>query len=221
VTLALLSTSFPEGTERTRAVAYYGAVAGVGASLRLVLGGVVTDWLSWRVGFFVNIPIGIAMALAAPRFLRETERRSGQLDIAGGLSSTLGMTALVYGLVRSADAGWSDGGTIAALAAGVLLLALFVVNERRATQPIMPLRLFAGRERAGAYAGRILFLGAMLGFWFFITQYLQIVSGYSPLQAGIAFLPMTVVNFAVAIVVPRLTHRFGNALLLAGGLMIR
>jgi EmrB/QacA subfamily drug resistance transporter len=219
-TLALLSTSFAEGPERTRAVAYYGAVAGVGASLGLVLGGVVTDWISWRVGFFINVPIGIAMALAAPRFLPETERHSGRFDVAGALASTLGMTALVFGLVRAADAGWSDGLTVATLAAGVLLLAAFVVNERRASQPIMPLRLFASAERAGAYAARILFLGAMLGFWFFITQYLQTVKGYSPLEAGVAFLPMTVVNFAVAVAVPKLTRRYGNALLLAGGLTL-
>lgn len=195
-------------------------MAGVGASLGLVLGGVVTDWISWRVGFFINVPIGIAMALAAPRVLPETERHSGQFDVAGALASTLGMTALVFGLVRAADAGWSDGLTVATLAAGVLLLAAFVVNERRASQPIMPLRLFASAERAGAYAARILFLGAMLGFWFFITQYLQTVKGYSPLEAGVAFLPMTVVNFAVAVAVPKLTRRYGNALLLAGGLTL-
>jgi len=102
----------------------------------------------------------------------------------------------------------------------VLLLALFVLNERRAQQPIMPLRLFASRERSGAYAARILFLGAMMGFWFFITQFLQGVYGYSPLAAGVAFLPMTLANFAVAVAVPRLTHRFGNGLLLAGGLTV-
>ena len=106
------------------------------------------------------------------------------------------------------------------LLAGVVLLALFVVNERGAKQPIMPLRLFASRERAAACAGRVLFLGAMLGFWFFLTQYLQSVRGDSPLEAGIAFLPMTIVNFAVAMAVPRLTRRIGNARLLAGGIAI-
>jgi EmrB/QacA subfamily drug resistance transporter len=219
-TLALLSTSFREGPERTRAVAYYGAVAGIGASLGLVLGGVLTDWISWRVGFFINVPIGIVMMLAAPRYLPETARHPGRFDLAGALTSTLGMTALVYGIVRSADAGWRDPLTVASLTAGVLLLALFVLNEWRARQPIMPLRLFASRERTGAYAGRVLFLGAMMGFWFFTTQYLQGVLGYSPLQAGIAFLPMTIVNFAVAVAVPRLTRRLGNGLLLAGGLAV-
>jgi EmrB/QacA subfamily drug resistance transporter len=219
-TLALLTASFPEGRERTRAVAYYGAVAGVGASLGLVLGGVLTSWISWRVGFFINVPIGIAMMLAAPRFLPETERRSGRFDLVGALSSTLGMTALVYGIVRSADAGWSDPLTVAGLGAGALLLTLFVLNEWRAEQPIMPLRLLASRERAGAYAGRLLYLGAMMGFWFFITQFLQVVYGYSPLEAGVAFLPMTVANFAVALATPRLTRRFGNPRLLATGVAV-
>lgn len=130
------------------------------------------------------------------------------------------MTALVYGIVRSADAGWTNFATVAALAVGTVLLVLFMVTEWHARQPIMPLWLFASRERTGAYAGRILFLGAMMGFWFFITQYLQVVKGYRPLAAGIAFFPMTVVNFVVAIAVPRLTRRLGNGLLLAGGLAV-
>jgi predicted MFS family arabinose efflux permease len=188
--------------------------------VRRVVGGIFAGWLSWRAGFFINAPIGIAMMLAAPRYLRETQRRSGQLDAAGAVSSTLGMTALVYGIVRSADAGWSDALTLITLAASVLLLALFVANERRAAQPIMPLRLFSSRERAGAYAARLLFLGAMAPFWFFTTQFLQNVAGYSPVQAGLAFLPTTVVNFAAAMAVPRLTRRFGNAAVLAAGLAI-
>jgi len=219
-TLALLSTNFPEGSQRTRAVAYYGAVAGVGASVGLVLGGILTDLISWRVGFFINLPVGIALMFAAPRHIGESERRAGRFDLTGTLSSTLGMSALVLGIVRSATAGWHDPVTVASLSAGGILLALLVLNEWRAEQPIMPLRLFANRERAGAYAGRILFLGAMMGFWFFMTQFLQGVFGYSPLQAGIAFLPMTMANFAMALAVPRLTHRIGNARLLAVGLTL-
>lgn len=219
-TLALLQASFKEGTERTRAVAYYGAVAGIGASLGLVLGGVVTTALTWRVGFLINVPVGIAMALAAPRFLPETERRSGAFDATGAITSTLGMTGLVYGLVRAAETSWSDTTTVISLLLGIVLLAAFVLNERRAAQPIMPLRLFASAERSAAYAGRVLFLGAMMGFWFFITQYLQTVDGYTALEAGLGFLPMTVVNFVVAIRVPQLTKRYGNGLLLASGLAV-
>jgi EmrB/QacA subfamily drug resistance transporter len=219
-TLALLTANFPEGAERTRAVAWYGSVAGIGASVGLVLGGVFADALSWRVGFYINVPIGIALFLAARRYLVETRRQPGQFDLAGALSSTLGMSSLVYGIVRSASAGWSDAQTLATVFAGLALLAFLVFNEWRAAQPIMPLRLFAHRERAGAYGARVLFLGAMMGFWFFTTQYLQVVLGFSPFQAGLAFLPMTLANFAVAVAVPRLTRRFGNARLLAGGLTL-
>jgi len=219
-TLALLTTNFREGPERTRALAYYAAVAGVGASVGLVLGGIVADWLSWRVGFFINVPIGIALMLGAQRYLGESERRSGEFDVAGALTSTLGVTAVVYGLVRSASTGWSDRVTVAALTAGVVLLALLVLNEWRAKRPIMPLRLFASRERVGAYAARVLYLGAMMGFWFFTTQFLQRVLGYGPFAAGLAFLPTTIPNFAAAMMVPRLTRRFGNARLLAGGLTL-
>jgi EmrB/QacA subfamily drug resistance transporter len=217
-TLALLTATFPPGRTRTRAVAWYGAVAGIGTSLGLVLGGIVTSWLSWRVGFFINVPLGIGLLVAALRCLNETDRRSSRFDVAGALSSTIGMTALVWSLVRSADTGWADPLTLSALAAGVLLLMAFVLTEWRAPQPIMPLRPFASRERTGAYAARILFLGAMMGFWFFITQFLQTVYGYSAIEAGLAFLPLTIVNFTVALAVPRLTLRYGNALLLAGGL---
>ena len=217
-TLALLQTSFAEGPERTRAVAYYAAVAGVAATVGLVIGGMFAGCLSWRVGFFVNLPIGVAMMLAAPRYLPETEPRRGQTDAIGVLTSTLGMTALVFGIVHSADAGWSDDTTLAVVTAGVLLLAAFVAQERRAPSPIMPLRLFSSRERSGAYAGRLLFLAAMAPFWFFTTQYLQGVDGYSPVTAGLAFLPTTLVNFAAAMAVPRFTRRYGNPTVLVAGL---
>jgi EmrB/QacA subfamily drug resistance transporter len=217
-TLALLTTHFAEGPERTRALAYYAAIAGIGASLGLVLGGLVADWLSWRVGFFINVPIGMALMFAAHRILAESERRSGNFDLGGALTSTLGMTSLVYGIVRAATTGWNNAVTMAALALGVLLLVLLILNESRAEQPIMPLRLFASRERVGAYAARVLYLGGMMGFWFFTTQFLQGVLGYTPLQAGLAFLPTTIPNFASAIAVPKLTRRFGNGPVLAVGI---
>ncbi|TIS54225.1 MFS transporter [Mesorhizobium sp.] len=212
--LALLSTNFPEGAARTRALAYYSMVAGVGSSLGLVLGGLFADWISWRVGFFMNVPIGIALMLAARSILRETERRSGAFDVVGAVSSTLGMTMLVYGMVRSAEAGWSDALTLSAVAAGLFFLAVFVVNERRVPQPILPLWLFASRERSGAYVARMLFVGSVMGFFFFTTQLMQGVLGYTPLQAGLGFLPMTVPTFAAAVGVPSFTRHLGN-----GGLL--
>jgi predicted MFS family arabinose efflux permease len=219
-TLALLQTTFAEGAERTHAVSLYSATAGIAASVGLVLGGVLAEWMSWRVGFLVNLPIGVAMIWAAHRYIPESPRSSGQFDVIGALTSTIGMSALVYAFIRSAGAGWGDLLTQGALVAGVLLLVAFVVNERSAAQPIMPLRLFADGQRASAYAARVLFLGAMIGFFFFTTQYLQTVLNYSPSLTGMGFLPMTLMNFAVALQVPRLTRRFGNARLLAFGLLV-
>jgi EmrB/QacA subfamily drug resistance transporter len=219
-TLALLSTHFAEGAERTRAVGYYAATAGLGGSLGLVLGGVLADWVSWRAGFFVNLPVGLALAWGARRYLEESQPHAGELDVMSALSSSLGMAALVYGLVHAADHGWANATTQASLAGGALLLALLVWNESRAAHPIMPLRLFASRERAGAYGARVLFLGGMIGFWFFGTQFLQGVLGYGPAQAGLAFLPTTIPNFLAAIAAPRLVRRIGNAATLALGLLV-
>jgi EmrB/QacA subfamily drug resistance transporter len=219
-TLALLTTTFREGRERTRAIAYYSAVAGGGGSVGLVLGGMLTDWISWRWGLFVNVPIGLAIVLLAPRFLPETERRSGRFDVTGALTSTFGMTAMVYGFVRAASDGWLDRFTLASFAAGALLLAAFVVTERRAEQPITPLHLFASRQRSGAYIARVLVTGGIFSSFFFMTQYLQGVDRYSALQAGLAFLPMTAVMFAMGRVVPSLVRRFGDAPVLIAGLTI-
>ena len=224
-TLALMSTYFAEGQERTRAVSYYGATAGVGSSIGMVLGGVFADWLSWRVGFFINLPIGLALMYGALRYLKETERRSGQLDVVGALTSTMGMGSLIFGIVRAASEGWGNSLTMLTLGFGGLLLVFFVWNESRVTQPILPLRLFANRERVGAYLGRLLFLGAMVGFWFFTTHFLQGVLGYTPFQAGIAFLPTTIFNFGAALAVTRLTQylgggAMGNGRLLLIGLLI-
>ena len=218
--LSLLTASFPEGRERTRAVAWYGATAGIGASLGLVIGGALAHWISWRAGFFVNVPIGAAMIVLAPRFLAETTRARGRFDVAGAVTATLGIGALVFAIIDSADAGWASPVIVGSLAAGVVLLVAFVLIEARAAQPIMPLRLFASRRRAGAYVARFLYLGAMIGFFFFTTQLMQEVLGFNPLQAGLGFLPMTVVNFAVAMSIPRLVRRMPSSLPLLAGILL-
>src|SRR3954452_12595324 len=130
-TLALLSTSFPEGPQRTRAMAAYGALAGIGTAFGLIVGGVLTTALSWRLGFFINVPVALAEIVAAPRLLPETERHTGRLDIPGAFASTVGITALVFAIVRSADTGWTDRLTIAALLAGLVLVAVFVAAQHR------------------------------------------------------------------------------------------
>jgi len=149
--LALVTASFPEGPERSRAVAAYAAVAGIGASAGLVVGGAVADWVSWRAGFFLNVPIAAAMMIVASlRYLAETPRRPGRFDGVGALAATLGMAALVFGIVESAEVGWDHPRTVGPVILGLAMMALLVVNEARAEQPIMPLRLFASRERSGA-----------------------------------------------------------------------
>jgi EmrB/QacA subfamily drug resistance transporter len=219
-TLALLTVSFPEGHERTKALALYSAVAGAGASIGLVLGGMLTSWISWRWGLFINVPIGIALVLLAPTYLPETERHTGNFDLAGAATSTLGMAALIFGLVRAAEAGWGDDVALGSFAAAAALLAAFVANERRARQPITPLRLFASRERVGAYLARVLVVGAMFGMFFFLTQFLQGAKGYSAVTAGCAFLPVSLSVFAMVRIVPRVLTRFGLQRTLIGGLVL-
>jgi EmrB/QacA subfamily drug resistance transporter len=219
-TLALLMMTFRDGRERVRAIGLYSSISGAGSSIGLVLGGFLTDALSWRWGFFINVPIGIAMVILAPKFLPETERHPGRFDLTGALTSTLGMTALVYGFVRASSDGWSNDGTIASFVAGVLLLAAFGLTETRASQPITPLRLFANRQRTGSFIARMFLVCGMFSSFFFMTQYLQGVRDYSALKAGFAFLPLSMVMFAMVRVVPRFAAKFSNATLIAGGALL-
>jgi predicted MFS family arabinose efflux permease len=160
------------------------------------------------------------MILLAPCYGPEMARRPRRFDLTGAVCATLGVGALVFGVVHSANASWTSPVTAAALAAGLALLAALVTVERRAAQPIMPLRLFGSRSRVGAYLARLLYLGAMIGFFYFGTQYLQGVLGFTAFEAGVAFFPMTVVNFAVAMAIPRLTARLGQAVPLAAGVTL-
>jgi EmrB/QacA subfamily drug resistance transporter len=219
-TLALLTISFPEGSERTRAIALYSAVASAGASIGLVLGGMLTSWISWRWSLFINVPIGAVLISLAPAYLPETERHTGEFDVAGAATSTLGMSALVYGLVRAAETSWGDAVALGSFAAAAIMLGAFVTIEKRARQPITPLRLFASRERVGAYAARLLMVGAMFGMFFYLTQFLQGAEGFSALKAGLAFLPVTLSIFAMVKVVPRLLGRIGPQRTLIGGLVL-
>ena len=219
-TLALLTTTFAEGVARTRAISMYSSASAAGASIGVLLGGLLTDLLSWRWGLFINVPIGAAMIALAPVHLPDTEPRHGHFDLAGAATSVIGMSAAVYGFIRAATAGWGDPVTVGAFVAAIALLAAFLRVERRAEQPITPLRLFSDRTRSGAYAARMLTVGGMFSMFFFLTQYLQGVRGESPLEAGISFLPMTLVLFALVRVIPRVAARIGDLPLLVGGLLL-
>ncbi|HMD91871.1 MAG TPA: MFS transporter [Trebonia sp.] len=217
--LALVISAFPDGKERTRALAIYAGVVTGGSSLGLVLGGLITEWLSWRWVLFINIPIGIAVVALTPLFVAETPRQPGRFDLAGAITSTAGVALLVYGFIRAASDGWGNSVALASFGIAIVLLAAFLLTETRAAQPITPLRLFADVSRSGSYAARLLLVAGMFGMFFFLTQFLQDILGFSPLRTGVAFLPMTIALFAVSRAVPRLIPRFGGRRLMIAGML--
>jgi EmrB/QacA subfamily drug resistance transporter len=219
--LAFLMVMFPEGRERLRALGYYAAVSVGGGAVGLLLGGLLTQIGSWRWVLFVNVPVGVAVVFLAHSFLSETPRRRGHFDLLGALTATSGATSLTYGFVRAASNGWGDPLTVSALALGVGLLTLYVILERRAAEPITPLRLFADRARSASYGARLLVAGAMLGMLFFLTQFVQVVLRYSPLETGLAFLPFSVCLFATSqLSARRLTPRYGGRSVMVVGLSL-
>jgi predicted MFS family arabinose efflux permease len=174
---------------------------------------------SWRWAFFINVPVGIIVAACAPFFLAETPRQPGHFDLGGALTSVTGMAALVYAFIRAAAVGWSDPATLAALALAGVGLTAFVLTEARATQPVTPLRLFADGQRSASYASRLLLVGGMFGMFYFATQFLQVVLGFSPVRAGLAFLPLTILIFGVSRLAARLLGRFPPVPLAVAGIV--
>ena len=216
--LALITTTFPAGPQRNRAFSVYAAMSGAGAAVGLILGG----WLTgleptffghvvdgWRLTFLINVPIGLLAAAAAPRLLAESESHPGELDLPGALSGTLGLVSVVYGLTRAGDPryGWGDGWTLAALAAGVLLLAAFVVIERSVSHPLLPFRILANRSRATSFVVMMLVPAAMFAMFYFLSQFVQNVMGFSPLRTGVAFLPFSAGIVVAATVSSKLVER--------------
>ncbi|MYS21928.1 drug resistance transporter, EmrB/QacA subfamily, partial [Streptomyces sp. DvalAA-14] len=220
-TLALITTSFTEGSERNRALSVFSAVAGAGFAIGLTVGGMLTGWGSWRWVFFINIPVGLAIVLIAPRFIQETARhRGGRFDIAGALTGTLGMASLSYGFIRVGENGWGDGRALTSFVIAVALLAAFLVNEMRADRPLVVLRLFKDRNRALAYCVMLLVPASMFGVFYFVTQYLQTYLHYSPLRTGFAFIPLAAMLFAAARTAPRAIARIGAKWVAAGGITL-
>jgi EmrB/QacA subfamily drug resistance transporter len=221
--LALITTSFPEGKPRNRAMGIYAAVSALGGAVGLIAGGLLTSYVSWRWVLFVNVPIGVAVMLAAPRVLGPSPRQRARFDLPGGITGTGGVAALVYGLSSGAPGGpsdqshWGDAKVVAALAAAGLLLTAFAIIEARSRNPLLPLRLLADRSRSGANLAMLLVGTALFGTFFFLTLFLQEVWGYSALRAGFAYLPMTAAIGVASGLSARLVPRVGPRAMLAAG----
>lgn len=190
--LSLLAVMFTDAKERAKAFGIYGAIAGGGGAVGLILGGFLTQALNWRWTFFVNIPFAVIAAAGAYFVIREPagSRNRSSLDIPGVVLSALGLVSLVYGFTRAESAGWSDGLTIGMFVASAVLLLSFVLTESRVKSPLLPLRVLLDRNRGGVYLSLGLAIIAMFGLFLFLTYYLQVVKGYSPIRTGFAFLPM-------------------------------
>ncbi|MBP2048475.1 EmrB/QacA subfamily drug resistance transporter [Streptomyces griseochromogenes] len=215
--LALITTTFPEGPERNRAFGVFAAVSAGGGAIGLLAGGMLTDWLNWRWVLFVNVPIGLLIVALAPLYISESERHPGRFDIAGALTSTSGMASLVYGFIRASEKGWHDGLTLGSFGAAAVLLLAFVLTEMRAKEPITPLKMFADRNRSGTYVIMLSLAAAMFGMFFYIVLFVQNVLGYSAIKAGLAFLPVTVAIALGAGLSQRFLPAFGPKPFMMGG----
>jgi EmrB/QacA subfamily drug resistance transporter len=215
--LALIVTNFPEGRERTRSVAAYSAMSGAGGAVGLLLGGLLTDYVSWRWIFLVNVPIGAIVLLLAPRALSESGTRAGRLELPGALTVTAAMLFLIYGISGSSVHGWGSARTIVALCLAAVLVVVFVVLESRSDAPLIPLSIFASRNRRGAYIV-MFFVGAVgSAMFFFLSQFTQNVLGFSPVKTGVGFVPAAVGVVIITNVVARVIGKTGARPLLIAG----
>jgi EmrB/QacA subfamily drug resistance transporter len=208
-TLALVTTTFTEAKARVRALSLFSAMSSGGFAIGLIVGGLLTEWISWRAALFINVPFGLAIILLAPRFVPEPRRRSAHLDLPGAVTGTLGVGALVFAFTHAASDGWGNAVTLGSLAGGLALLAGFVAIEARTALPLVPLRLFAERNRSAAYVNFFLGPMAMMSMFFFLTQFMQDIRHFAALATGFAFLPMAALIFTMSRLVPRLLPRYG------------
>jgi EmrB/QacA subfamily drug resistance transporter len=216
--LALIATTFPVGKPRNSAMAVYGAMSALGITLGVLLGGLLTGLLSWRWVFFINVPIGLAV-LAGTAVLAEGQRSRGRLDAPGAITGTGAVVALAYGITRAGEHGWGDAVTVGALAAAVVLMAVFVFLQARRDDPMLPLGLFRDRSRSGSYA-TILVIGAgLMGTFYLLTLFLQQVLRFGPLQTGLAALPFSVGIILSAGASSKLVERLAPRAVAATGLL--
>lgn len=228
--LSIVLTSFAEGKERNKAMGVWAAVAAGGAAAGVLLGGVLTQYLNWRWNFFVNVPVGIAVVLAAARLLPHhigEENQKIKLDLPGATLATLGLMSLVYGLSRAPSQGWDSLAVWGFITAGLALFVAFLWNEKRTPQPLLPLSLFKIRSVLGANLAFLAISCTLFSMFFFLTLYIQTVLGYSPIKTGLSFLPVTFIVGITSGVVANLVGKIGykppmvlGPLVLAVGLLI-
>jgi len=223
--LSLIAVTFPEGPPRNRAMGVYAGMSVAGGAVGLLAGGLLVTYLSWRWVFFVNVPIGLLVALAAPRVLGESERRRGRFDLPGAITGSLGLAALVYGLVNAATtpngvSHWGDTKVIVSLVAAAVLLVAFGIIEVRSKSALMPIRVLRSRDRSGAYLVSLCIGTALFGMFFFLTLFLENVLGYSALRAGVAYLPMAGMILVASAASSQLVSRIGaRPLMIAGSVL--
>ncbi len=224
--LALISVTFHDPKERAKAFGVFGAIAGGGAAIGLLAGGVLTEFLSWRWCLAVNTPIAIIAALLAERLVRESSaHRLGHYDIAGAATVTLGLLSLVYGFTQAAPEGvqdsahWTDPSTLVWFVAAAALLTAFVIIEVRSDHPLLPMRIILERNRAGAYLSSLIVGAGMFAMFLFLGLYMQVILGYSPVTAGFAFLPFSLGIIAGAGIASNLLPRVGPRPLMIPGLV--
>lgn len=217
--LSLIATTFAEGRARNRAMGLYAAMAGVGSTVGLLLGGTLTEYLDWRWVFLINIPVAAAV-LAGTVVLREPARSNGTLDLPGAITGSTGVLALVYAITRGASDGWDDGITITCFGVAAWLLAIFLFTQTTSRHPMLPLHLLRDRGRAGSYATLFLVGAGMFGTFYLLTLYLQQVLHYSAIRTGLAFLPINVGIGIMATVAGRLMAKVPPRLVAAPGLVV-
>lgn len=220
--LSLLTTSFTDPAERGKAFGVFGAIAGGGAALGLLLGGILTQYLSWRWSLYVNVIIAIFAISGAIIFLRhDGQVEKSRLDFPGVLTATVAMFSLVYGFSHAETSGWSNGFTIGFLVLGIVLLGVFAAIESRVQNPLLPLRVIFDRTRGGSYLAVFMVAVGMFGVFLFLTYYLQTILSYSPLKTGIAFLPMVVALVVMATLsTGKLLPRIGPKPLIISGMIV-
>ncbi|MCT4410761.1 MFS transporter [Leuconostoc pseudomesenteroides] len=211
-TLALIMDAYT-GKMRTKAIGYYGATAGVGGISGLILGGWIADAFSWRYGFLINVPIAIIVAILSIQYIPKSRVSSGNIDYLGTILSVIGMATLVYSIV-------GESGNALSLMLSAVAFIILILVERRVEQPLLPLKIFADRERSGAYIARFAFMGAMFSYWFLTPQAMQNNLNFSTLTVGLAFIPMSIPQFISGMKSADLSARFGNTKVLLIGLAL-